>query len=227
MPMKSIKQNKVKIRSVFLLLTIIVSGVIFLDPMYGMYDKKINFEYTENTTLEELAKQLSIPPSKLKEHLELPAETNIHATLAQLGVDQEMVSQAQTEFRKKIWGFSWNIVLVGMLVIFSSLSLTGLFIGLLGKVVRYSENTRQRKQILRGKKARSKTVKASMGDIKSRDAGYNAVIAAITALHFHLQEAEELSQMTLSWKREPVSVWRTSGKFDLPNRVLGDRKKHG
>ncbi|MBW6515525.1 MAG: OadG family protein [Candidatus Cloacimonetes bacterium] len=215
MTQKLIKHN-------FLLFIVIVFSVLLVEPIYCVYQKKVDYEYSEETTLEELSKQLSIPSDKLKKYLDLPLGLDNTTTLAELQIDQEKVEKAHKQFRSKIWGFSWNIVLVGMLVIFCSLSLTGLFIGLLSRVVKYSE-----KPPIYGKKSdndkKQVAKKVKIADLKSRDAGYNAVIAAITALHFHLQEAEELSKMTLTWKREPVSVWKTSGKFDMPNRVLRER----
>ena len=209
----------------FLLFILILLGVILAEPVYGIFEKKVHFEYSEEITLEELSKQLSIPTGKLKEYFKLPPALDNTSTLAELNVDKAKVEAAHKQFRNRIWGFSWNVVLVGMLVIFCSLSLTGFFIGLLSKIVKYSENTVSQDRKSDKKRTKKESTRVKIADLKSRDAGYNAVIAAITALHFHLQEAEELSKMTLSWKREPVSVWKASGKFEMPNRLLGNRKK--
>jgi len=200
-------------------------AIVFIEPVYGLYEKKVKYSYSETTTLSELSKQLSIPTSKLKDFLELPQETNNNLSLGELGINSDQVKSAQHLFRKRIWGFSWNIVLVGMLVIFCSLSLTGFFIGLLSKVVIFSEKPPTKPLAVKAKTKKREPTKVKISDIKSRDAGYNAVVAAITALHFHLQEAEEISKMTLSWKREPVSVWKTSGKFTMPNRIIHEIKK--
>jgi ornithine carbamoyltransferase len=209
-------------KRVLLILLLITASVVTL---YGRYDDRTGYRYTPETTLAEVANQTGIPVINLINYLELPVDTDRNMTLEELAVTEDMIEEARSHFSGKIWGFSWNIVLVGMLVIFSSLSLTGLFIGLLSRIVKLSERETKSLSAKKKKSAGRETKRVKIKDIKSRDTGYNAIVAAITALHFHLQEAEELSKMTLAWKREPVSVWKTSGKFDMPNRVIREKKK--
>lgn len=208
-----------------LLLLLAILSFLWASPLNGTAADNVPGERLESSTLLDLSREESIPPSRLKEYLELPSETDKNISLAELNITDENIEVARTGFRRGLWRFSWNIVIVGMIVIFLSLSLTGILIGILSRLVIFSE-----KSPTRGIKTSKKSVKkgatgVKIENIKSRDTGNKAVIAAITALHLHLQEAEELSKMTLSWKREPVSVWKTSGKFDMPNRVLGERKR--
>ncbi len=115
-----------------------------------------------------------------------------------------------------IMHYSWSIVLIGMLVIFSSLSLTGLVISQLQNLSLFSKLSRlftRRKMI------------PKLKDNKSRDTGIDAVIAAVTALHYHIQEAEESNKMIIAWTREPVSVWKASARFLMPNRIMRERKR--
>jgi Na+-transporting methylmalonyl-CoA/oxaloacetate decarboxylase gamma subunit len=203
------------------MLVIIISAT----TLQGRYGDRISYRYTPETTLAEVSTQTGIPVVNLINYLELPADTDRTKTLSELGVTGERIEEARSHFSDKVWGFSWNIVLVGMIVIFVSLSLTGFFINLLSRIVKLSERERTKAATKKKKSGEQETKRVKIKDIKSRDTGYNAIVAAITALHFHLQEAEELSKMTLAWKREPVSVWKTSGKFDMPNRVIREKKE--
>ena len=219
-----IKKQDIYTGSLKSIILILILATFMINPLQGLYEKISVYEYSAEDTIAELSLNLSIPASKLIEFFELPIETDRGLTLAELNISADDVEAARQKFRKTIWGFSWNIVLVGMLVIFSSLSLTGLLIGALSRAVIFSERPAKTAKSAKGKTEDREAKRIKVDDLKSRDSGYNAVIAAITALHFHLKEAEEISKMTLSWKREPISVWRTSGKLDMPNRVIRSLK---
>jgi Na+-transporting methylmalonyl-CoA/oxaloacetate decarboxylase gamma subunit len=198
-------------------LRFLIAAIIFCLPFATIHTSvhhEIDDLNLEEISFTELAFRLSIPPGKLIKYFDLDPDINRSMTPAELGIDRKSIDQARLRFKKNKWRFSWNIVLLGMLVIFSSLSLTGLFISLLSKVVLFSESSDKSIAYLKKKK------NEGLRNIKSRDTSYNAVVAAITAFHLHIQEAEEFGKMTLSWKREPVSVWKTSGKLDMPNRIL-------
>lgn len=213
---KEHQTNKIAILTI--LLFSLFYSIFFPLSLQADSEFQVFRDYSQKTTLSELSEELGIPATKLKEYFHLSSDTDKHTTLHDLEISEESIEAAKEHFRRDLWRFSWNIVLVGMLVIFCSLSLTGLFIGLLSKLVFLSERKELPKK---EQKSTQNRVKAGLKvkDLKSRDAGYNAAIAALTALHFHLQEAEELSKMTLSWTREPVSVWKTSGRLDSPNRI--------
>jgi hypothetical protein len=168
----------------------------------------------EDTALVELSVILGIPTSKLLEILKVNPETSLYTTIEELGITQEDIESARKEFRKIRWGYSWSIVLIGMIVIFLSLSLTGF---LVGQIRHLAKNPREKKP--------KKKIIPRLANVKYRDTSYNSVIAAITALHLHLQEAEESSKMTIAWSREPVSVWKTSNKFNMPNRAIRGLKR--
>ncbi len=193
--------------------------------LQGLSEEYFQDDYAEKITITDLSLELNIPPGWLIDYLELSPETARDYSIEELGISLEEVEEVRLAFENRKWRFSWNIVAVGMLVIFLSLSLTGVFISLLSRIVIFSERQEKKGKPDREKSLERKKAKVGIGDVKSRDSGYNAVIAAITALHFHLEEAEEFGKMTLSWKREPSSVWRTSGKFEMPNRIIREIKK--
>lgn len=212
--MKNIKHQLSLTIFVFLLVLMVL---LPLSSLSAKQHEEAIGKYTKDSTITEVSLSLGIPSSKLVEHLGLDPDTDRTMTLSDLQIDPDEVERARIGFKKESWRFSGNIVIVGMLVIFLSLSVTGLFVALLSKVVSVSENSGSK-----GKKVN----KASPIDVKSRDTSYNAIVAAITALHLHLQDAEEFGKMTLSWEREPVSVWKTTGKLDMPNRVYRKEKQN-
>ena len=165
-------------------------------------------------TLTQVSVSLGIPTAKLLELLNIDPDTNLNSTIRELNIDQNQIDYATIRFRKELWGYSLNIVLIGMVVIFLSLSLTGIIVGQL-RFIATKNLDKAAKQII-----------PKLDNVKYRDTSYNSVVAAITALHLHLQEAEESSKMTLAWSREPVSVWKTSSKFSMPNRaILGLKRR--
>jgi len=167
------------------------------------------------TSLYDLSIKLDVPVKTLKEYFKLDSKANVNASISSLGIDGSMIENAYSQFQDRKWVFSWGVVLIAMVVILLSLAATGFFVYAFGVAVNYFD--RDKKILTR--------VDNLNKSIKSRDTSYDAVIAAIIALHCHLKEAEESEKLTLAWKREPVSVWKASSKFYLPNRTITERKK--
>ncbi|MFA5499114.1 MAG: OadG family protein [Candidatus Cloacimonadia bacterium] len=192
------------------LLVLLVGGFSFtLDAL--QVNKE---EITPNSNLIEVSEKIDIPIKTLKEYLRLDSSVDVKASISSLGVDAVMIDDAVNRFTSRKWIFSWGVVGIAMGVIFLSLIVTGTFVHLFGIAVSYFD---------RDKKTPARTDSESK-DIKSRDTSYDAVIAAIIALHTHLKEAEESERMILAWKREPVSVWKASSKFSLANKLFGGRR---
>jgi len=176
--------------------------------------EQTDIDYNSDTNLIELSTILSIPVSKLREYFELPENIDEDKTLYELGITNNSINEASIKFEKEKWQYSLNIVLVGMIVIFSSLSLTGLFISQLRRI---------------GGEKKYKSISKNLSDkehgkrISTNYANnHNNIIAAIATLKIYTLEAEENEKLIIAWNREPVSVWKTSGK--LQNLIRNNRQ---
>jgi len=170
-----------------------------------------NIEYSTDNTLREISLLSSIPVSKLSELLIPGEEVETDVPLESLGISIDDVETARIKFEDQLWRYSWNIVLVGMIVIFASLIVTGLCVGHLHLVV--STNFPKTKDKIKKSQNVEKVGK------------YTDIIAAITAVHLHIKNAEDDEKLIIAWNREPVSVWKTSSKFLMPNMMYESKKK--
>lgn len=159
-----------------------------------------------NITLDDLSLVLSVPTGKIIEALELDEDVDRSKLIIDdLGLGLQEIKEAYDRFKEQRWHYSWNIVLVGMIVIFSSLALTGFFVGQLSSIGREKKPGKKTKQH-----------PDTQNDAKQKK---DSVIAAIATVHLHLKEAEESERLIIAWNREPVCVWKTSGKMVMPNQA--------
>ncbi|MCD4827815.1 MAG: OadG family protein [Candidatus Cloacimonetes bacterium] len=169
--------------------------------------------YYTNESLITIARDRGIPVKKLM--VFLPGEdTDPNMTLGKLGLGKSDVDAAQTEFNAQKLTFIFGIIIIGMLVVFTSLMLTGFIISQLRRL-----NPQSRK------KPTASAPTAAQRQEPEPDVSTNAIIAVITALHLHVREAEEQHKLMLTWRRTSLSMWR-AGKLTMPNReyVLTRRK---
>jgi Na+-transporting methylmalonyl-CoA/oxaloacetate decarboxylase gamma subunit len=165
-----------------------------------------------NITLQELSAEIQIPIKKLKECLELPQTTDNHATLSDLTIGKQNIILAIDRYNEDRFGYYQSIVILGMLIVFGSLMITAVFIGLLQHtVIEKKPKTPQSRK--HGKQ------EASREHVSS-----NAIVAAIATVYMHEWEIEEQNKMILTWKRAPLSLWKVSRI--LPNQEFykGKRK---
>jgi len=156
-----------------------------------------------NITLDDLSLILSVPAGKLIEALGEHEDIDRSILIEDLGIGINEIQEAYRKFIEQRWSYSWNIVLVGMIVIFSSLALTGFLVGQLSNIGRKKRPKKEQKTNTQDQKIEKK----------------DSLIAAITTVHLHIKEAEESERLIIAWNREPVCVWKTSGKMMMPYQL--------
>ena len=85
----------------------------------------------KETDLKAIATELRIPVKKLIECLELPLSTNSHTKLTTLSIQKPDIREAVKKYNEIRYHFYWSIVLLGMIIVFASLVVTGFIINLL------------------------------------------------------------------------------------------------
>ncbi len=160
----------------------------------------------------ETATRLNIPVKKFKEIIGLnPLDRRMdHASLQVVGKSPEEIIELKREFDENRIQYGSSITIVGMLVVFTSLALSSLVISQLVHL-----NKKQ--------KTKPQTIKiAKDGKVRSAPDGLNkdVLVAAITALHIHVQSIDERRRLLLTFKRTPLNLWRASNVTEMPNRNL-------
>lgn len=157
-------------------------------------------EYKANLNLIELSEKSEIPVKKWIQYLELPQGISSKSTLKELKLNQNKLDNAYKLYEENQSNFYVAMVIVGMLIVFTSLIITGLVISQL-------EHFSKKKS-----KKKTKTVKTKIGKITGQvdHISSNAIVAAITAIYLHELEVEEQNKLLLTWKRAPLSVWKTA-----------------
>lgn len=169
-------------------------------------------DYTPQKSLLEISRESEIPVKKWIQYLELPQNTNAETTLSQLKLSQKKLDKAFDLYLENEKTFYAGVVVVGMLIVFTSLIITGM---LISQLEHFSK-----------KKSKKKTVKTSVGKVTgpAEHISSSAIVAAITAVYLHEIEVEEQNKLLLTWKRAPLSVWKTA-KLMPNNAVLRNIKR--
>lgn len=165
------------------------------------------FNFPPGTTLLEISAQTNIPVKKITQYLKLDDQTKYNVSMQELGISNENLDKAIAEYHKNKTSFYTGIIFVGMGIVFVSLFITGLIINSL-------------QHIGSPKKKKISVVQTSAGKVStSKDhISSNGVVAAITAMFLH--DAEEKDKINLTWKRQPISMWRAAGMVE--NRRRGN-----
>lgn len=165
-------------------------------------------------TFRELSYQSAIPLKKLM-HL-LPHEVQAEQVIADSDVSVAEIELAIKEFKKIEHGYNWSIVLIGMVIVFLSLILTGFLIGLLQQMNKW-EDFKERKAKASGnvKKPKLKKITSIDGNLSN-----DVIVAVISAIYLHELEVEERNKLNLTWKRAPLSMWRSANKVSFPNKTF-------
>ncbi|MDP8202038.1 MAG: hypothetical protein P9M11_07840 [Candidatus Tenebribacter burtonii] len=167
-------------------------------------EKKFNFP--PDTTILEIAAQTDIPVKKITQYLKLEDQAGINSNLQELGISNNDVNNAITEYYKNKHSFYSGIVFVGMGIVFSALFITGLFIKSL-------------QHIGKPRKVKKAVVQTSVGVVTAPKEyiSSNGVVAAITAMFLH--DTEERGRINLTWKRQSLSMWQAAGMVENRNFV--------
>lgn len=165
-------------------------------------------------TLKSLSEELKMPPKKLASYIE---QADYKTPEAEFEISKTEIDKIQKQYEEQDkLGYALTIVGLGMFVVFFSLVLCGLVIG-------------QLKHLGKPKKEKAKAQpvaqKASKKDEPKPDVSGDALVAAICALHLHIKETEEQNSMLLTWKRTPISMWRSQTRTNMPNAEFYRRRK--
>lgn len=191
----------------FLLLIIIplaISGII-------EEDSSLPAAEWERLTLQEAAVRADIPVKKLKNYLELNLLTDNSLTMAELKIAQADYQQIIENYNRNRKSFYIGIVLVGMSIVFLSLALVGFIINHI-RILHFFDNFRRNKIT-----SAPVTISTTARGI---NLSQNDIVALITAIYLHEQEAEEQDRLLLTWKRASISMWKAAGKIRMPNLLF-------
>jgi len=156
-----------------------------------------NIEYSTEKSLIDISRELNIPEQKFKEVLQIEKNISNQKTLAELQIDSTKFATGLQKYEETKSTFLRGIVLVGMLIVFISLSLVGFLIGQL-----------QHLHLFERKKVSSKI------DEKTYS---NNEIAAMVTIYLHEKKVEQQNNLLVTWTRAPVNMWRASNVNDFPN----------
>ncbi|MDP8269705.1 MAG: OadG family protein [Candidatus Tenebribacter davisii] len=164
------------------------------------------FSFSPETTILEISAQTNIPVKKITQYLKLKDQAGINSNLQELGISNDDVNNAITEYYKNKHSFYSGIVFVGMGIVFSGLFITGLFISSL-------------QHIGKPRKVKKAVVQTSAGVVTAPKEyiSSNGVVAAITAMFLH--DNEERGRINLTWKRQSLSMWQAAGMVENRNFV--------
>ncbi|MDD3236093.1 MAG: OadG family protein [Candidatus Cloacimonetes bacterium] len=176
------------------------------------------FNFTELSTLSEVAAATSMPIKKLKQMMGLADATSRkwdHNSLQALNFTPLQIEELHQEFNENSVAYGANVTLVGMLTVFLALLVTSMVISQLVHLNR-PKKTKQ-----------ADIVVDTKGKVKSTNATLdrNVIVAAIAALHIYQQSIEDRRRLVLTYRRTPTNQWRASAVTSMPNREMGSKRR--
>lgn len=179
----------------------------------GLTYSDIEFDLEEETSLRDVSHQTGVPIKTMAEYLGVPYSEQ-HEPLINYGLDETDIQSALHKFDKDKRIFYWGVVVVGMLIVFSSLIITALVVYLLKFTSKKKKVKVEKKQPERAKK---RVVSAS--DMNSKE-----IAAASLTLYLHEIEREEQNKLLLTWRRANISMWRATNSVNMPNQIYQNLK---
>lgn len=167
-------------------------------------------EMNTEMSFSEISELTKIPLKKLLNNLDLKYEIDIKSPVKEFGINSEKLNTAIQKYETNRKKFYTGIVLVGMIIVFTSLVAIGFIIAQL-RHLHFFENLKKNKV------NRIKYNPLSGKIITHEDLNNNTIIAAITTLFLHEIEVEEHNSLHLTWKRTQISQWKLSGRAIKPN----------
>jgi hypothetical protein len=176
---------------------------------YAVGEREQDFLFRSSWTLREFAEANQVPLRKIAAALGKDVDTEASSTLAELGLTEADAKEALLEYRKGELGFVRNIVEIGMLIVFGSLIVVAVLIGLLRHLHIFEK---------KGSKPGpgEKSVRSIVGTISSSgDMSDYALAAVVAAIFLHEEEVEEENKLLLTWKRASTNMWKATRS--MPN----------
>jgi len=176
--------------------------------------------FNELNTVAEVSTLLKVPLQKFKQ-LTIktgdPFDRNIDVqTLQRLNLNPFEVKSICDDYQENRLAHGLSITLIGMLIVFVALMIISLIISQLHRV-----NWAIRPPV-------AKIIKVNpQGQITGhpKDLSSGVIIAAITALHLHVNSIEERRRLMLTFKRASINLWHASRVTEMPNYRLFRRGK--
>jgi hypothetical protein len=165
--------------------------------------------YQSSWTLREFAQANQVPLRKISTALGKDLDSQASSSLSELGLTKADAKEALTEYREDELGFVRNIAETGMLIVFGSLIVVAVLIGLLRHLHIFDR---------KGNKpgAAKRSVRSIVGTISSSgDMSDYALAAVVAAIFLHEEEVEEENKLLLTWKRASTNMWKASRS--MPN----------
>lgn len=188
----------------FCLLACLISSTGF-----AVGEREQDFLFRSSWTLREFAQANQVPLRKIAAALGKDLDTEASSTLAELGLTKVDTKKALVEYRKGELGFVRNIAETGMLIVFISLIVVAVLIGLLRHLHIFEKkgNTPGRGE---------SSVRSIVGTISSSgDMSDYALAAVVAAMFLHEEEVDEENRLLLTWKRASTNMWKASRS--MPN----------
>lgn len=185
--------------------------IVLLISISLLVAEKAEFNFSNDTNLIVISEQANIPVKKIVELLDLDDISDYNKTISELDISNQQINKAIEEFTENRNSFYAGVALVGMSIVFGSLIVIGLVIASL-------------EHINFEKKPKKQTVQTSIGKVTSapEHLSSNGIIAAITAMYLHEMEVEEKNKLHLTWKRQPLSMWRATNMIE--NRFFDNKR---
>lgn len=179
----------------------------------GLTYTDIEFDLEEETSLRDISHQTGVPIKTMAEYLGVPYSEQ-HEPLTKFDLDEVDIQSALERFDKDKRIFYWGVVVVGMLIVFSSLIITALVVYLLKFTSKKDEGTAKGKQPQKVNKR-----VASATDMNPKE-----IAAASLTLYLHEIEREEQNKLLLTWRRANISMWRATNSVNMPNQIYQNLK---
>jgi hypothetical protein len=172
-------------------------------------EQEQEFVYQSSWTLREFAEANHVPPRKIASALGEDFDTQAAVALSELDVARADAKRALEKYREVELRFVGNIAEIGMLIVFMSLIVVAVLIGLLRHLHIFEKKSN-------GREPEKRSVRSIIGTISSSgDMSDYALAAVVAAIFLHEEEVEEENKLLLTWKRASTNMWKASRS--MPN----------
>jgi hypothetical protein len=185
-------------------LLVCLLSCLLASAVFAVGEREQECLYQSSWTLREFVEANQVPPRKISTALGKDIDTQASSTLAELGITIADAEEALAEYRRGELGFVRNIAETGMLIVFVSLIVVAVLIGLLHHLHIFD---RKGNTLRPGKRS----VRSIVGTISSSgDMSDYALAAVVAAIFLHEEEVEEENKLLLTWKRASTNMWKAS-----------------
>ena len=193
----------------------IATLLLFLAGAYGFGRGSSEEPYVHDPsmTIRELSAAQHVPIKSLSAYLDAESSLVVDTSLRTLGITGPDVIKALEGYRAGESRFIWSIVGTGMLIVFTSLLLVSLLIGLFRHLHIFDRSAR------RGENSERTSVGSVVGTITSSgDLSERSIAAVVAAVFLHEEEVEAETRLLTTWQRRAsINLRRTHDA--LPNEA--------